>query len=649
MKFHLKYFAKPALLGFFTLFLLLLALIKIQIMPNFWKKIILIIYYCCLVLFFIFTLLEIIDKNLNERSKSLFLNFIMYSFLLLTLIYLINNFYKITFFNQFKIELFFLWVILGFFTLYAKKEYFLIYLSKLDNKESSKNDFINKINLIIFIILIFAIIFIYTYRLGSYEFKEDEFQTVSAAIGYYHTGEFYEWDFNENKSGKYTNCIIYNIDCHYTRAWPHTWLISQSYKIFGISEWSSRIVSVVFGIFFLILSSIFIYNFFGTKKAVVVSLFSIALFPSFISTFRYTRMYALLISLFLLLVFVLYKALTEHNLRIKGKAKINIFQRLLDFNYFYLTLSLILLYLLYSIHINSLIILPATFLFVIYLAITRREPRYLLLLFIGIISILLILYLLIHTNKLIDFSAFLTFFKQKNTSYLIDITNYPFFLNLGFLILILGLSILPFMDKKRRDKIVYFYIIILSSLVFFIYIAKRYPGFLYISHVAGLSLILILTIYIIIIESLVPKKIKFIFYILLLVFSLYNYYNGFHAIYGINDNYGDYRVAYKEIINNYDIDKDVIFGQYLRTYYLQSLPINFTFIGMKRNKQYTLDEFLTELKKHNTGWIAWESRKGYHLRGEIRTYISKNFKKIHGDGLDNTKVEVYYFNKSMVK
>ena len=80
------------------------------------------------------------------------------------------------------------------------------------------------------------------YNLGERDFWEDEYQVISAATGYYHTGEFFKWDWikHEIKCGDHTR------KCEYHRAWPHSWLIAQSYKIFGISEWSSRIVSALF-------------------------------------------------------------------------------------------------------------------------------------------------------------------------------------------------------------------------------------------------------------------------------------------------------------------------------------------------------------------------------------------------------------------
>ena len=96
-------------------------------------------------------------------------------------------------------------------------------------------------SIVFFSMIVFSIFFL-SYNLGSADFYQDEFQVVSTAEGYFRSGTFYQWDYINNKLS----------DSLYDRAWPHSWMIAQSYRLFGISEWSSRIISVLFGVFFLI-------------------------------------------------------------------------------------------------------------------------------------------------------------------------------------------------------------------------------------------------------------------------------------------------------------------------------------------------------------------------------------------------------------
>ena len=102
------------------------------------------------------------------------------------------------------------------------------------------------------------------------------------------------------------------------------------------------------------------------------------------------------------------------------------------------------------------------------------------------------------------------------------------------------------------------------------------------------------------------------------------------------------------IVDNYNPENDIIMGQYLRTYYLKDLEGNVTIISMLNNKLYSYDQFQEDLEKYGNGWITWETRKGYHIRKDIKNYIGKNFVKYHGSGVDNTKIEVYYFNRDML-
>ncbi|MCW3974811.1 MAG: hypothetical protein NWE86_01020, partial [Candidatus Bathyarchaeota archaeon] len=75
------------------------------------------------------------------------------------------------------------------------------------------------------------------YGVGDFDFREDEFQVIYTASSYHFGGGFYTWDWIKSEpSGNL-----------YMRAWPHTWLIAKSFDIFGISEFSARLVSVIFG------------------------------------------------------------------------------------------------------------------------------------------------------------------------------------------------------------------------------------------------------------------------------------------------------------------------------------------------------------------------------------------------------------------
>lgn len=498
------------------------------------------------------------------------------------------------------------------------------------------------LGLMMIVILAF---FIFSYHLGSYDFQSDEYQVVGAAAGYYYTGHFYSWDWLNNKP--ICNDLS-NDSCVYTRAWPHSFLIAQSYKIFGISEWSSRIVSVLFGLIFII-STYFITRYFTESK--FVSLLTIFIFTfnlSFINLFRYVRMYAVLLPIFLILFYLFYRGITEKNkIHFKPERLNNFINKNLNFNYLFLFFALILLYLNYLIHINSLIILPVLFLFIIYLAIFKRERKYIICSLIGLWGSLIV-FLTYYFGLTTKFTGFLSFFGRKNYVYLEYLTQFPFFKEMGVLLLSIGL-ILLFINKERRDKLMYFYLTIGFSLVFFIWIADRYAGYVYISHIVVISMILIIFVYYSLVRCFNKKIIKIVLYFLLIFFLCLSFYNGFDGIYKNENSNGRFNGAYATIKENFNSEEQVIFGQYLRTYYLQGLPDNTLIIDMRSNSNYTYEEFYNDLSNSSSGWLTWETRKSYHIQSQIIKYIDANFKKYHGNGIDNTNVEVYYFNKSMIK
>ena len=69
--------------------------------------------------------------------------------------------------------------------------------------------------------------------LGDYYTFLDEYPTFDAAVGFFKTGKFYKWDF-------YTDTLS---DIAYSRAWPHTILLTLWFHIFGISVPAGKALS----------------------------------------------------------------------------------------------------------------------------------------------------------------------------------------------------------------------------------------------------------------------------------------------------------------------------------------------------------------------------------------------------------------------
>ena len=500
--------------------------------------------------------------------------------------------------------------------------------------------------MIVAILLVINVIALF-YRLGSEGFREDEFQVINSAAGYLYSGQFSQW-----------NWIADDIGNAYARAWPHTFLIAQSFNVFGISEWSGRLVSVLGGMAFLICLYLFA-RYFTNQKIALITLFSASLYPSYIKLFRYTRMYALLLPLFLILTYCIYRGITgDWQLRIGIKRFDDLISKYLNYDYRFLLISIPLLYLTYLIHVNSLIIVVAVYLYVCVLAIKGKKAKYIILAIIGlIIGIGTVSGLIILENansinysyeSLPSFLNFISAFERRNFIYLDYLVSYPFGKIAG-LILIGFLGYISVSQRAISDfvnKYLYLLTVGISASIFFIYIANRYASYYYISHITPIALLLILSGFFYL-SKLIFKK--FGFALILLGFLVISNFTGeVESLYGGETSFGDFRAAYQVIIENFDYDNDVVFGQYLREYYLKDMD-GFEYISMQSNRKYTYDQFLDDIEGHDSGWLTWESRKSYHIDRQIISFANEHCYKLHGRNVDESGVEVFYFTSDLIQ
>ena len=490
-------------------------------------------------------------------------------------------------------------------------------------------------------LLIFSIIALF-YRLGSFNFNNDEFQVIEAAAGYLKTGQFARWDW-----------INETLFSPYSRAWPHTYLIAQSFRIFGISEWSARLPSVLFGIGFFIFFYFFT-RFFTNKQIASLSLLSAVFFSWNLRIFRFTRMYALLIPLSLLLAYCLYQFITgEIKPNTGSKSFDNLFGKFLNFDYKYLLISIPLLYLNYLIHVNSLIIVLAMFAYVCVLAVIEKRNKYIILSIFGILlgPVVLLVINFLTRSGIINYSntympRFLHFFNafgMRRFEYLNYLLDHPFGVVAGFSSVVFMAYILlnSTKDSEFFRKYLYLFMILITSAVFFIFLADRVAWYFYISHITPVALILIISGF----WYFNGIHLKFpVFMVIILTFIILN--NFIRQVpdlyFGKNGN-GNFSEAYQVIIEEYDYDDEVIFGQYLRTYYLQELD-DIRVVSMQNNQTYTFEQFMKDLETYQKGWITWETQKSYHVADEIVFFVDQYFSKYHGSLIDNTNVEVYYFS-----
>ena len=320
-----------------------------------------------------------------------------------------------------------------------------------------------------------------------------------------------------------------------------------------------------------------------------------------------------------------------------------------SFNYAFLLPSLVLLYFNYQIHLNSLVILPIAFLFIIGMAVYLRERKYVISAGIGVVIGLALA--VTGVGIMLRAQKYSTFFKMKQFEYIDYMASSPFNVMAGIILLVSGLLFVFYIQKKQtKIRLIYLYTAIIFSLVFFIFMANRYQAFKYISHVVPVSMMSV--VYLILLFSRVPGKniLPVVFAVLLMVCSIDSFARKIDKIFGEQHwIYGNPSKAYQTLIEKYDPKTEVIFAQYLRNYYMRNFGDDARVISMLKYRQYAFKTFWKDINKYGAGWVVFETRKMYHLDPKIIKYVDEFFRKYHGAGIDDTNIEMYYFNQEMIQ
>ena len=533
-----------------------------------------------------------------------------------------------------ELRLFFMVAIIGtgLTLVYLFKEKTDVFEQSVADNKIPKN---KRISLIILTLLVILGGSMYLYKNAHFDVFEDEFQMMGIGKGFAESGELLMWDFatdsiTESKYG----------------VWPHSKMLGYAFRLFGDSPQVGRMLSGVLGILFLIIFY-FIANYFIRNRAVVLfALFLLIININYLHLFRYIRMYALLIPLIQVILLLILKAIVEKNTikQIANFAPV----RWLNFNYLYLLLSLVLIYVAYSTHQIALVVVPAAFIFLILTYAVEHEKRYrnAILAGVGIIVFISLFYsYLIPTHVL-------TAFEGRDYKYLAWLGAYPILAEFSFAVLVIGVVHSLFMRKKIDVKPeLLLWSLMGFTLLFFVFIV-RYKGhdFRFVSHVVP-WVILLVALYVFRLFRLVfSKYIAVVLMLLVLSGAALSQFNeGYKEIYVHHPYRPQYAEAYQLITDNFDVEKDVLLGQYFKSYYgRELLQKNITAISMQSNKKYSYEQFLSDINQHGQGWVTWANYKGYHLQPKIINYVYNNFRQYAGQGLDSTNMAVFYFDRTMI-
>ncbi len=488
-----------------------------------------------------------------------------------------------------------------------------------------------------FLLIIILATILLSYRLDYFDLYSDEAQVTEGAASYYYTGHNGQWDFIKDKPK----------NTKYQRAWPHLKIVSWSYHLFGISNWSSRIVSVFFGLIFIILLYPVSRHFARDTLPALFVLLSVIFYFEYMQLLRWARMYAMLFPVYLISGISAYKLLTEDMpdyLKSKIPNKIIVF---LNFNPKYLLLFLISTYFAFILHPNALIILLTIFAFSLISILTFHDKKHLTVIIIALIGFLIAISLPQYSRFLDRFTAFEA---QNVDIYTNVIFNFPFGYRLNLLLSFTGLSFFIIIKHKSfTQKLIFLYLSLFLTWLLFSYIFVYAPSFRYIGISIAFAIILFLMIWNLILKTLFHKYLQIALWVLMFANISVQFYSVYDNLYETNY----YSVAkpskaYPTIVKNYK-KGELLLMHWGPRFYLDDIDSSAELASLGSYKPVKFKNTYDAIHSHTGSWLTWHSQYTNRINPMLRAYADKYFVKYHGYGIDSTFTEVYYADFEMLK
>lgn len=485
--------------------------------------------------------------------------------------------------------------------------------------------------------------------LGDFYTFLDEYPTFDAAVGFYKTGKFYKWNFHAQSL----------TDVEYSRAWPHTILLTIWFHIFGISVPAGKALSAVFGVLFILSAFYITYKIYHNYFITILSCAFLLGNDSVTTVFRQIRMYSLWLLLIIWFLYFAFLALEKEG-NISERNRVVLFVR----NYFnypvkYIMFALVFLIFSYFVHINTLVTGAGILLFFFYLLITKRDKRYVfsLCLLLGIGLILGILFLLcakgiripilFNLYLVLTSDSFFGQYDEQNIRYFFWVRDYLGNAKLMVVSCVcVAIAFVKNIRKKDRDQkfdfSLYAVLIIATSLYCFMYVFSRYYQDRYMIYVA--PLLSIATAWGIVETAfLIPKK-QFVTLVtgLFVLTAVYQIASEAKEIYA-SDKICYHRQVYDKIQEDAQSMPIAITGYDFRDYYgVQAMP---DYVTAPFDREHDMEILYEFAKEYPEGYVAVETAKIYGITESMRIFMQNHSERIAGEGIDEWNIDVcrYHF------
>jgi len=200
------------------------------------------------------------------------------------------------------------------------------------------------------------------------------------------------------------------------------------------------------------------------------------------------------------------------------------------------------------------------------------------------------------------------------------------------------IPVLPQLFKRRQSA--YLLIIILTYSFFLTFFSQKSTSSAYIVHLLPSAMLLLLMA----INTIFKNPLKHTIYLLIILVSVFRLISLTNYLYYGRDDRPKLQQAYQIIKNQLKPDQQIL-GIQVRDYYLQNLPVDTPIINLAEAQALSINELFKFFNQSSASYIVWEQEKFAHFQPTVLDYIQTHSQKLAGQGLDENKVEIYYYEK----
>ncbi len=484
------------------------------------------------------------------------------------------------------------------------------------------------------------------YDLGNNSFVADEFLDINSSYGYAKLGEWKAWDFNFDKPAEM------NInDARDERAFVYKWQVAGLFHILPPTEANARLVSVLWGMFSLLL--MFWTGYFYTRKKTIglLAAFLFAVSISGIIFDRRLRMYAMFFPVYLALATTLFAFFeSEYHGKIMWLRKCC---ERFGLNFFYLLPLIVLAGLNALVHGLSLTLIPVFGVYVLFQAVVawRRQESYQNKYAISVVlGIAAIIAAVMFFPKLVRTALGSMIWLDNHYSYFGYILRDFAHPLLGALLLILGSYTMMKTLKKPKEGL-FITLSLLVPLVMAVWFWRRNAGPQYIFFAQSFALILsaagVYGMMRFIREQLPAygkKGVLTVLFLAVILIPNYGYFleenNTYHETSsGSNPNY---RKVFDFFKKNKQSD-EVLITRNFRNYYFSGAKVPvYDFGGELSDKKFSLVELTGIVAEHPHGWVIVSTNDYDYISRDAEEYWKKNMERVSNSSVRGD-IEVYHW------